>query len=64
MANCELRAGDIVAVHGLKFLIEDVWSQDYRNCVWDVEFVDNMNCYHHWKSDLDGGYVIYKEDVA
>ena len=64
MANYELRAGDIVVVHGFAYEIAEVWECDHYKGVWDVEFIDTMNGYHHWKSDEDGGRVIYKEEVA
>lgn len=29
----------------------------------DLEFKDTNGGYHHWKSNIDGGTVVYKEDV-
>lgn len=56
----ELMVGDCVRVCGLTYEIAEIWAQDNYKGAWDVEFIDSRNCYHHWKSDLDGGTVIYK----
>ncbi len=53
-----LKSGDIVVVGGWPYKVTEVWSQDYYKGVWDVEFIDSQHCYHHWKSDEDGGKVI------
>ena len=59
-----LKAGDVIVVRGIAYVIAEVWAEDHHNGVWDVEFVDTMNGYHHWKSNLDGGRIIWKEEVA
>jgi len=56
-----LRPGDRVSMRGIIVTIFEVYAQDYHGGIWDVEFVDTCGKYRHWKSNLDGGEVIYKE---
>lgn len=61
--------GDIVVCKGIKAEIAKIGFMDYysRERVWDpiseviCEFWDTKGNYRSYKSDLDGGYIIYKD---
>ena len=57
----EVRPGDKIMAKGILVTVAKVLAQDYYGGTWDVEFIDNAGNYRHWKSELDGGKVIYKE---
>ncbi len=58
----EVKIGDVIACKGYQIKIAKILSQDtyfYQGePIYDVEFQDGNGEYHHWKSNLDGGYVI------
>ena len=54
----------------LRYKIAEILSQDCYNCDWDesrsyvdIEFKDQHGGYHHYKSHLDGGRVLYRKDT-
>lgn len=70
----DLKPGDIVVCKGHKYKIKEILFQDcYRDenaehypqsmdgSYIDIEFKDLNDGYHHWKSNLDGGHVIYAD---
>lgn len=71
MFKREAEVGDKVECKGMSFTIKEILFQDCYNCDYDdsrsymdLEFKDLNGGYHHWKSHLDGGKIIYKEDTA
>lgn len=64
----KLAEGDKVRCQGRTFMVKEILSQDFYICDWDdarsyvdIEFKDERGGYHHWKSNLDGGEVLYKD---
>jgi hypothetical protein len=60
-----IEKGDKIHAQGLTFEVSEILFQDYfdhddfgRPDYFDIEFKDPKGGYHHWKSGLDGGYVI------
>lgn len=66
----ELEVGDIIVAKGGKATISSIISQDtyfgsnYCDDSVNIEFRDSNGNYRSWKSDIDGGYVLYKEDIV
>ena len=63
----ELEAGDKISAYGMAFEIKKVLSQQYFDKgdapdpeYWDVEFLDNNDMYHHYKSNQDRGMIFDK----
>lgn len=56
-----LKPGDRINVRGFVVTIFEIYAQDFHAGTWDVEFLDTCGKYRHWKSDLDGGEVIFKD---
>ena len=69
----KLKEGDIIRCQSKAVMIRRIAYQDcYRDFSYknyggedksyiDIEFEDSMGCYHHWKSNLDGGTVEYQD---
>lgn len=67
--------GDAISCKGKSWKVKEVLSQDVykdedsgRYGIEDksyihIEFKDTNGGYHHWKSNIDSGTVIYKEEV-
>lgn len=67
----EIIPGDVICALGHRWTVKKILSQDCyvdKSCFGgkdrssiDIEFKDLNGVYHHWKSHLDGGIVVYKE---
>lgn len=69
----KLKVGDSIVVRGKSYEIAEIYEQDYYDDVdsrkyelpdrsyIDIEFKDTKGKYHHWKSNIDGGHVIYAD---
>lgn len=68
--------GDIITSSKYKaWVVKEVLSQDvYKDedagkygiddkSYIDLEFIDTKGEYHHWKSNMDGGVLGYREDI-
>jgi hypothetical protein len=56
-----VRPGDAVKCMGVTAIIDEILYQDYDYVDgWDIEFVDDMGNYRHWKQYFDGGDVEFK----
>lgn len=67
--------GDVISCKGNSWRVKEVLSQDvYKDedsgkygiedrSYIDLEFKDTNGGYHHWKSNIDSGTVLYKEEV-
>lgn len=67
--------GDVISCKGKGWKVKEVLSQDvYKDedagkygiedrSYIDLEFTDINEGYHHWKSNIDSGTVLYKEEV-
>lgn len=67
----DLEPGDSIASQGMRFEIKEILFQDCYNCEWDesrsyvdIEFKDPNGGYHHCKSNLDGGQVIWNRKTS
>ena len=49
--------GDRISALGYTFTVWIILYQDCYDGIYDVEFLDDRNCYHHWKQQYDGGTV-------
>lgn len=56
--NEENLIGCTVRALGYEFDICKVLFADQYNDLWDIEFLDENDHYHHWKQNLDGGTLI------
>lgn len=71
----EVRVGDTIKAKSHSYEVSEILSQDcYKDTdsvgygiedrsYIDLEFNDVKGKYHHWKSQLDGGYVLYKNSL-
>lgn len=71
----EVRVGDTIKVKSRSYEVGEILSQDCHKdtdsvrygiedkSYIDLEFNDVKGKYHHWKSQLDGGYVLYKNSL-
>ena len=50
--------GDDVKVGGRTFTIAKIIYQDVDTKYADIEFLDDNECYHHYKSSYDGGQIV------
>ena len=57
----KLEPGDKIIVRGNEVTIGGIFDQFFDKKFIDIEFVDNEGRYRTWKSDIDGGKVVYKE---
>lgn len=61
----EIRVGDVIQCKGYSFKINKiifqfVYQMDGKTH-YDIEFYDEHNGYHHWKSYFDGGCVLRQQ---
>lgn len=67
----ELKIGDRIVCKGIKATVASIISQDsfiypeksLMESSLDIEFTDLNGKYRRWKSEMDGGYIEYKEDI-
>lgn len=70
----KLQVGDAIECKvggsNIRYKIAEILFQDCYNCDWDesrsyvdIEFKDEFGGYHHYKSHLDGGRVLYKKET-
>lgn len=59
----KLKPGDSIVVGGTRVVIGNILDQYYDKDYIDIEFEDEDGNYRSWKSDVDGGKVVYKESV-
>lgn len=57
----KLEPGDTIVVGGSKVTVGKILDQYFDKDYIDIEFEDEGGNYRTWKSDVDGGKVIYKE---
>lgn len=69
----KLKVGDSIVVRGKSYEIAEIYEQDFYDdadsrkynlsdkSYIDIEFKDIKGKYHHWKSNIDGGHVIYAD---
>lgn len=67
-----LKVGDTIVVKGVSYRIQEIYRQDFYNDAdskkyslpdkssIDIEFIDNNGKYHRWRSNVDGGKIIYE----
>ena len=67
MANIKPRdlvIGDRIECNGASRTVLRMLHQEvYSDGVYDVEFLDGLGRYCHWKSEVDGGNVIYRDGI-
>ena len=49
--------GDVITALGQSFTVWNILYQECFDDVYDVEFIDDHDRYHHWKQAYDGGTV-------
>lgn len=49
--------GDQISALGYTFTVWSILYQDRCDGIYDVEFIDDQDRYHHWKQAEDGGAV-------
>ena len=60
----DLVIGDRVECNGASRTVLRMLHQDvYSDGIYDVEFLDGLGRYCHWKSEVDGGKVIYRDSI-
>ena len=59
----KLKPGDSIVVGGTRVVIGNILDQYYDKDYIDIEFEDEDGNYRSWKSDVDGGRVVYKESL-
>ena len=57
----KLEPGDKIICKGNEVTIGGIFDQFFDKKFIDIEFVDDKGRYRTWKSDIDGGKVVYKE---
>ena len=57
----KLEPGDKIICKGNEITIGGIFDQFFDKKFIDIEFVDDKGRYRTWKSDIDGGKVVYKE---
>lgn len=67
----KLKVGDTLVVKGISYKIRKIYEQDFYDdadsrkynlpdkSYIDIEFKDNKGKYHRWRSNVDGGKIIY-----
>ncbi|MEJ8738288.1 DUF4314 domain-containing protein [Erysipelotrichaceae bacterium HCN-30851] len=60
----DIKVDDVIACNGQKIKVATILTQDsyifLEEEIHDIEFRDEQGNYHHWKSNIDGGYIIRK----
>lgn len=56
--NTKIFPGDQISAMGHTFSVWSILYQDHIDGMYDVEFIDDQDRYHHWKECFDGGQVI------
>lgn len=60
----DLVIGDRVECNGASRTVLRMLHQDvYSDGIYDVEFLDGLGRYCHWKSEVDGGNVTYRDGI-
>ena len=60
----DLVIGDRVECNGASRTVLRMLHQEvYSDGVYDIEFLDGLGRYCHWKSEVDGGKVIYRDSI-
>lgn len=66
----KLEVGDKICCQGITSEIAEILYQDFDKNNWSkedssisIEFRDTNGVVRNWKSHIDGGYVIWKEDA-
>ena len=57
----ELKVGDKIICKGSSATISKILNQDFYKGNIDIEFEDEQGNYRTWKSEIDGGKVVYNE---
>ena len=57
----EVSVGDTICALGYSFTVGQIIYQDCFDGKYDVEFLDDHDGYHYWKSEFDGGYIVKGE---
>jgi len=50
--------GDLISALGHTYRVGHIIYQECYDGNYDVEFLDDIGNYHHWKSQFDGGRII------
>ena len=69
-----IRSGDKITALGYTFTVDKILYQDYfgeqasapRGSDWygyDIEFLDDLGRYHHWKQNQDGGMLLRRKEA-
>lgn len=60
----DLVIGDRIECNGASRTVLRMLHQEvYSDGVYDVEFLDGLGRYCHWKSEVDGGNVTYRDSI-
>lgn len=60
----DLVIGDRIECNGASRTVLRMLHQEvYSDGVYDVEFLDGLGRYCHWKSNVDGGNVVYRDGI-
>lgn len=60
----DLIIGDRIDCKGASRTVLRMLHQEvYSDGVYDIEFLDGLGRYCHWKSEVDGGKVIYRDSI-
>lgn len=60
----DLIIGDRIECNGASRTVLRMLHQEvYSDGVYDVEFLDGLGRYCHWKSNVDGGNVVYRDGI-
>lgn len=60
----DLMIGDRIDCKGASRTVLRMLHQEvYSDGVYDVEFLDGLGRYCHWKSNVDGGNVVYRDGI-
>lgn len=61
----DIKVSDEIVCKGQKIKVAKIITQEsytfLDDVIHDIEFRDEHGNYHHWKSNLDGGYIIRNE---
>lgn len=58
----DINVCDEIVCKNQRIKVANIITQDSYtfsdDVIHDIEFIDERGNYHHWKSNLDGGYII------